>query len=70
MQEVYDMAQDEAQTNTVTGNPAVDTESDTVTFTSLKELLESIRDHFSNWFARISLNVSTSWMLSGTVSML
>lgn len=58
MQEVYDMTQDEAQTNTVTGNPAVDTESDTVTFTSLKELLESIRDHFSNWFARISLNVS------------
>lgn len=58
MQEVYDMTQDEAQTNTVTGNPAVDTESDTVTFTSLKDLLESIRDHFSNWFARISLNVS------------
>lgn len=58
MEDIYDLTQDEAQTNTATGNPTVDTETDRVTFTSLKELLESIRDHFSNWFARISLNVS------------
>lgn len=58
MEDIHDLTQDEAQTNTVTGNPTVDTETDRVTFTSLRELLESIRDHFSNWFARISLNVS------------
>lgn len=58
MEDIYDLTQDEAQTNTATGNPVPDVEEDRVTASGLKGWLDSIKDNFSNWFARISLNVS------------